>query len=213
LAEGKKRPDLALRSIRNALGGIGLRLIQLLQQYIGSPVDLDGKKFLTMATTVLGPLEGQHAVDKLKTPLENAELGLGVQISATSAAANKDMEKQQLTGLLTLSTQLAPQLMQFAQAAAQGAGTPTGDVAQRIFNTTVTLMERVYEQYDLHDAEELVPAALAPMAPPPPAPAGPAGQPQPGAGGQPPAAPSGPGVATLPIGATDIFKSSGLDGA
>jgi hypothetical protein len=213
LAEGNKRPDLTLKDMRyEGLSVIGLRLIQLCQQYIGSPVDLDGKKYLQMALDTLGPLEGQHAVAKLKTPLQNAELGLGVEISAASATANKDMERQQLTGVLTLSTQLYPQMIQMVQAATQGAGTPVGDVALKAFNAMVNLTERVYEQYDLHDAEELVPAPLGPMAPPAPAP--PPGAPGPQPGG--PAGPGGPqpapGVATLPLGTTDIIKSESLGG-
>jgi hypothetical protein len=213
LAEGNKRPDLTVKSIRRALGTIGLRVIQLLQQYIGSPVNYDGKKYLDMAMSSLGPLEGGHAVDKLKTPLENAELGLGVEISAASATANRDMERQQLTGLLTLSTQLYPQLIQMAQAAQQGAGSPVGTIAASALKTQLKLLERVYEQYNLHDAEELVPNPDGAVEAPPQAPAGATGQPQLGAGGQPPATGGASGLATLPLGTTTDLRANSLGGA
>lgn len=214
LAEGNKRPDLTLKDMRyEGLSVIGLRLIQLCQQYIGSPVDLGGKRYLQMALDTLGPLEGGHAVAKLQTPLENAELGLGVEISAASATANKDMQRQQLTALLTLSTQITPQLVQLAQAAMQGAGTPVGDIALAGLNSTLKLQERVYEQYDLHDAEELVPAPIGPLAPPaPPQPGIGSGGPQPGAGPAGGGPQPAPGVATLPLGTADIVKSTGLGG-
>lgn len=213
LAEGNKRPDLTLKDMRyEGLSVIGLRLIQLCQQYIGSPVDMDGKKYLEIAVSSLGPLEGGHAVEKLKTPLENAELGLGVEISAASATANKDMERQQLTALLTLSTQVGPQLMQYAQAAVQTQGTPMGATAGRLFDTTVTLLERVYEQFNLHDAEELVPETMGEMGTQAGASQGVAGQSQPGAGG--PGAPveQASGVATLPLGLASTLDTHSLGG-
>lgn len=210
LAEGNKRPDLTLKDMRyEGLSVVGLRLIQLCQQYIGTPVEVDGKKYLQMALDSLGPVAGAHAVAKLQTPLQNAEMGLGVEISAASATANKDMERQQLTGLLTLSTQLYPQLIQMAQAAMQGAGTPVGQIAQSALNTQLKLLERVYEQSNLHDAEELVPEPMGPMGGPPAQAGAPGAVP---AGGAAPGGPvPAPSVAVLPLGSTDIIKSGGLD--
>ncbi len=213
LAEGKKRPDLVLKDVRTALGTIGLRMIQLFQQYIGTPVEVDGKKYLAMAMETLGPLEGKHAVDKLQTPLQDAELGLGVQIAATSATANKDMQTQMLTGLLTLNIQIVPQLVQLAQAAQQGAGTLAGDIAGKGLTATLKLMERVYEQHDIHDAEELVPQPPEPMGPQETSGAGTPVQPDPSAGGgNPPVAAAG-GVGALPLGTTTDFRANSLGGA
>lgn len=214
LAEGNRRPDLTIKDMRyEGLSTIGLRLIQLCQQFIGSPMDLDGKRYLAMAVQTLGEPEGMYAAEKLATPLENAELGLGVEIAAASAQANKDLQRQQLTGLLTMYGQMAPQMIQMAQVAMQGQGTPIGAVAQKALGGMSELLGRVLEQYDFRDTEEFVPdvpllmaqAAQAP-APGAGAPAGPpggAGQGNPGTGGPPAVGgvPGGAGGAVPPQGA------------
>lgn len=172
LAEGNRRPDLTIKDMRyEGLSIIGLRLIQLCQQFIGSPVDLDGKRYLEMAIQTLGEPEGSYAAAKLATPMENAELGLGVEIAAASASANKDLQRQQLTGVLTLYSQMAPQFVQLAQTAMQGANTPVGAVATKALEGMGELLHRTLEQYDLRNTEDLVPD-LSNLAPAGGAPAG-----------------------------------------
>jgi hypothetical protein len=200
LAEGNRRPDLTLKDMRyEGLSTIGLRLIQLCQQFAASKVDVGGKRYLEMAVETLGLHAGQLAVEKLQTPLENAELGLGVEIAAASATQNKDMLRQQYTGLLTLVGQLYPQMIQMAQVAGQNAGSPVGGIATTALDGMGELLTRVLEQYDIRDTERMVPqspAALPPGASPAQgalgAVAGPAG------GGIGPLAP--PGMAPLPPG-------------
>ena len=210
LAEGNRRPDLTIKDMRyEGLSVIGLRLIQLMQQFIGSPVDLDGGKYLEMALQTLGEPEGSYAVEKLRTPMENAELGLGVEIAAASASANKDLQRQQLTGLLTLVSQTYPAMIQLAQMATQGQGTPVGLVATKALEGTGELLQRVLEQHDIRNTEEMVPQL--PAIPPPPAlPGGVAppgveqggGQGDPGVAGGPPmgGGPQGAGGAVPPPG-------------
>jgi len=195
LAEGNRRPDLTIKDMRyEGLSIIGLRLIQLCQQFIGSPVDLDGKKYLQMALTTLGEPEGSAAAEKLRTPLENAELGLGVEIAAASSTANKDLQVQKLTGLLTLYSQMAPNMIQMAQVAQQAPGTPIAAIATKALGGISELLERTLAQNDIRDTEEFVPdvprimaeAQAAQAAAPPAGPPGGAGGGNPGAGGGPP---------------------------
>lgn len=215
LAEGNKRPDLTLKDMRyEGLSIVGLRMIQLCQQFIGSPVDMGGKRYLQMAMDVLGTADGSLAVAKLKTPLENAELGLGVEISAASATGNKDLQKQQMVALITLTTQIAPQIIQMVQAATQGAGTPVGVIAAETAKSLSNLMVRAYEQYDIHDASHLVPDAAQALATPavPQGGGGAGAQLGAGQGGQP--ASGAPGVATLPLGTANVVQTrdTGLTG-
>jgi len=194
LAEGNRRPDLTIKDMRyEGLSTIGLRLIQLCQQFIGSPMDLDGQRYLAMAVQTLGEPEGYYAAEKLRTPLENAELGLGVEIAAASAQANKDLQRQQLTGLLTLYGQMAPQMIQMAQTAQQAQGTPIGAIATKTLGGMSELLGRVLEQYDFRDAEQFVPDVPLLMA---------QAQAAPAPGGQPPVgAPAGPGQGDFGLGA------------
>ena len=142
-----------------------------------------------MMKQVLGEPEGSILVQMMTDPNENAELGLGVEIAAASATANKDAAKQQSAGLLTLMGQTYPQLIQMGQLAMQTAGTPVGAIALKALGGLSELMGRVMEQHDVRDTETFVPEI--PEAPPvsftpPPAGALPAGRGGP-PGSQPPA--------------------------
>jgi len=202
LAEGNRRPDLTIKDMRyEGLSIVGLRILQLLQQFIGSPVDMGGQRYLEMAKQVLGEPEGTYVIEKLTDRTANMELGLGIEITAASATANKDAAKQQIAGLLTLTSQIYPQMVQMAQMAMQGQGTPVGAIALKALGGTSELLGRVLEQHDIRDTEEFVPdvsSAMAQTPPPPPSqvPAG-AGA---GAGGGPPGAVPAPGMGGVPQG-------------
>jgi hypothetical protein len=135
----------------------------------------------------------------MSDPNENAELGLGVEIAAASATANKDAAKQQSAGLLTLVGQTYPQLIQMAQMASQTAGTPVGQIALKSLGGLSALLGRVLEQHDVRDTETFVPDVPEPEGPvvfPPPPPPGalPAG------GGGPPGSPAPAGMGGVPQG-------------
>lgn len=183
LAEGKRRPDLTVKDMRyNGLGIIGLRMIQLLQQYIGRPgtQSVGAEQYLQLAIEVLGQPAGALVAEKLRTPLEDAALGLGVSINAVSSSANKDMKQQQLQNLLALhATQIGPVVMQSVQTAMQAQGTPLADTALSVAQGLSNLYTKLLEYDDItHDPESIVPQVPPPgslQAPPP----------QPGAGGNP----------------------------
>ena len=198
LAEGKRRPDLTIRDMRYAgVGVLGLRMIQYLQQYATSPMKIDGQQWLTIATETLGMPEGNFVAEKLATPAESAEMGLGVSISAVSGTANKELEKQNLQSLLALHAQLAPQFLQLVQVAVQMQGSPVGAVALELADGQSKLYRRLLEQHDFRDPDQISPeissAAGAGAGSPP-------GIDQ-GGGGFPPAAGPGPGMAGVPEGA------------
>lgn len=165
LAEGNRRPDLTMKDMRyEGLSIVGLRVIQLLQQFMNSKVDLGGERYRQMMHQVLGEPEGYKLAAIMSDPNENAELGLGVEIAAASATANKDAAKQQSAGMLTLAGQVYPQIIQMAQLAAQTAGTPVGDIALKALGGLSALLGRVLEQHDVRDTETFVPEI--PEAPP-----------------------------------------------
>jgi hypothetical protein len=158
LQEGNRRPDLTIKDMRyEGLSIVGLRLIQLCQQFISSPVDLDGERWLQLTVDMLGMPEGAIVAEKLATPLEPAEFGVGVSLTATSGSANKEVERQGALSLLQLATQVAPQFIQLVQVAMQSAGTPLSDVALRSALGLQELYKRVLEQYDVRNIEEVLP--------------------------------------------------------
>ncbi len=200
LQEGSRRPDLTLKDMRyEGLSMVGGRLLSLLQQFISSPLAVDGKKFLEMAVQSLGDAPGALAAQKLLTPMEPIEYGLGVHITATSAAANKEVAKQNFLSLLELSGQLYPQFIQLMSLASQP--TPAGQVAMQAAQGLQELFKRLLEEYDVRNPEKILPlgdqpaqAMAQPQAPAgqqpgQPLPAGPGGA---GGGGIAPLAPVPP---------------------
>jgi hypothetical protein len=157
LQEGNRRPDLTIKDMRyEGLSTVGLRVVQLVQQYASSPLDVGGQKLLELVTQTLGMPEGQEVAQKLSTPMEDAALGIGVSITATSGSANKEVEKQNFTTLLQLAASLYPQFLQAVSIAMQSPG-PVGDVALKSAVGLSELFQRSLEQYDVRNTETLIP--------------------------------------------------------
>lgn len=200
LQEGSRRPDLTLKDMRySGLSVVGLRILQICQQFMASPVDVGGKTLLEMAVSMLGEPEGTEVAKKLLMPMENVEMGLGCAITATSGTKNKETAKQDYLALMQIAGQTSQQLIGLAQVAQQMAGTPVAILAEHAIGAQVELGKRLMEQYDIPNIDRIIPDT------PPtdtafPAPAGPAGIPagaQPGPGGQPPPPALDPTVQSL----------------
>lgn len=160
LQEGNRRPDLTIKDMRyEGLSTVGLRIIQLLQQYASKPEgqDVGGQNLMRVIVQTLGMPEGMEVAQKLLMPLEDAALGIGVSITATSGSANKEVERQGFTGLLQLASGLYPQFLQAVAVAAQMPGTPVADVALKSAQGLAELFQRLLEQYDVRNPEELLP--------------------------------------------------------
>jgi hypothetical protein len=160
LQEGNRRPDMVIKGLRyGGLSAVGLRLIQLSQQYMGSPQEVGGQQLLQLAVQALGMPEGQEAAEKLTMPLEDAALGVGVSITATSGSANKEVEKQGYLSLLQLTGQVSQQVLQFMQVATTMPGTPMAAEAMQSIRALKEIEARVLEQYDIRNPEEILPLA------------------------------------------------------
>ena len=157
LQEGNRRPDLTIRDMRHeGLSVIGLRVLQLCQQFISSPVDYNGAMWLRLLTDTLGMPEGQAVAEKLVMPTDPVELGVGVQLTATSGSANKEVERQGALALLQLAGQVGPQFIQLTQIAMQAQGTPLADVALSVAHSMQELYKRTLETYDIRNSDEMV---------------------------------------------------------
>ena len=93
-------------------------------------------------------------------PFESIEMGLGVELTATSGTNNQELQKQNLLALLQLFGQWGPQLVQLAQVASGAAGTPIGQTAAELFDGARELILRVLEQFDIRDPEQIAPGSL-----------------------------------------------------
>ena len=157
LEEGARRPDLTLKDLRKCLSEVGLRVIQLIQQHAQPGQNADGERILAASMSVLGDEGGTTVISKLGLPLQGAEYGLGVNLTATSATANKEVAKQAFMGLLQLQMQTAPALTQLIMQATQMWGTPVGQVALDSAQGIAYTMKRLFEQFDIRDLNEVVP--------------------------------------------------------
>jgi len=157
LQEGNRRPDLTIKDMRyEGLSTVGLRIVQLVQQYASSPIDVGGQQLVALARQTLGMPEGDEVAQKLTTPLEDAALGIGVSITATSGSANKEVERQGYTALLQLASSLYPQFIQAARLAGQMPGTPVAEIALQSAKGLQELFQRLLEQYDIRNPEEIL---------------------------------------------------------
>ena len=159
LAEGSRRPDLTVRDMRNeGLSMVGLRVLQNCQQFLANPAIKGDTQVLQWATDVLGQPEGDEVVQKLQTPMENVEAGVGVSLTATSGSANKDQMRQDLISLLQLAGTLYPQFVQGAGIMMQSPpGSPVYTMAQDSISGLTELFKRLLEQYDIRNPETMVP--------------------------------------------------------
>jgi hypothetical protein len=142
------------------LSSVGLRVLQNCQQFLGSPLfekEQDGKGLLEIAVSMLGQPEGMEVAQKLTTPAENAEFGVGVVLTATSGSANKEVQKQSYLALLQLAAQLYPQFIQAISMGAQAPGTPIADIAFQSASGLQELFKRVLETYDIRNPETILP--------------------------------------------------------
>lgn len=160
LQEGKRRPDLTIKDMRyEGLSAVGLKILQLSQQFMGSVQDVGGQRLLQLAVESLGMPEGQEAADKLTTPLEDAALGVGVSLTATSGSSNKEVEKQGYLSLLQLTGQVSQQVLQFMQIAMTMPNTPMAAEAMQSIRALKEIEARVLEQYDIRNPEQILPLA------------------------------------------------------
>jgi hypothetical protein len=195
LQEGNTRFDMMIQDLRlNALGPVGLQTLQNIVQQVGDRKNnpRGGPTYIELAAMVLGTKPGQLVDALIQLPSDRVEQGLGVELTATSGTNNKELQRQSYLALLQVFGQWGPQLIQLGQLAQQSGGTPLGQIAVELFDGARELLQRILEQFDIRNPDDILPNLSAALA----------AQQQPQAGGQP--LPAGPGglaqLAGAPIG-------------
>jgi hypothetical protein len=160
LEQGNKRFDMILGNLRDReLGSIGIKTLQLFAQYLRE----DPVRWTTWLQGALGPQDTKLVLEALTSVSpEELPLQFGVTITATSALANKEADKQAFLGLIQILAQVMPQLLQLTQVIEQSPpGSLTNDTAQRMFAGSVDMLSKLLERFDIENAEDLVPNAQA----------------------------------------------------
>lgn len=146
--EAAKRFDQTLRESRQALGGSGRRVSELYQQF-----NPGGKIF-----TVMGPQDGALVTKFLQFPLELIRHSVAIDVTATSASLNKEVQIRTNTILMQLVTQFYQQAMQGIQIAINPQVPPElQKVAYHSVQSGSILMKRLLALYNEQDVDKLIP--------------------------------------------------------
>lgn len=146
--EAAKRFDQTLREVRQALGGGGRRIVELYQQF-----NSQGKEF-----TVLGPRDGEIVRQILQFPLELIRHSVSVDVTATSAALNKEVQIRTNTILMQLVTQYYQQAFEgMSLAMNPQLPPPLRMLAQQMVIGGSVMMKRVLDSYDMQDVNTIIP--------------------------------------------------------
>jgi hypothetical protein len=148
LKEAAKRFDQTMREVRTALGESGTRIVELYQQF-----NQHGKEYLAM-----GPKDGQAVHEILQFPLEWIRASVGIELTATSAALNKDVEVRTNTIIMQMLTQFYGQVMTaMSYVFNPQLPPPIRMVAAQMVEGGSIMMKRLLDTYGVQDADRLIP--------------------------------------------------------
>jgi len=85
--------------------------------------------------------------------------GIGIELSASTATINKEIEKQGLITVMGLVTQYYQQLMSIGQLAMQ-APPPLQALAMKMVQGSSYFMERIVQAFDVKDIDAVLPLAM-----------------------------------------------------
>jgi hypothetical protein len=148
LKESAKRFDQTMREVRIALGETGTRVVELYQQF-----NQHGKEYLAM-----GQKDGAQVHQLLQFPLEWIRASVGVELTATSAALNKDVEIRTNTLVMQMLMQFYSQIMTaLSYVYNPQIPPPIRQAAAQMVDGGSILMRRILDTYGIQDADRLVP--------------------------------------------------------
>ena len=147
LREGRKRLDQSVREFRKALGGVGTKVFELYQQF-----NQKGKQY-----TALGGPDGAIVTQVLNFPLDLIRANVIIDVAATSAAVNKEVEVRTNTLIMQLLGQHGQQQLQLvAQILNPQVPAPLKEAMFIQLQSASKLMKRVLDSYGVQDADEMI---------------------------------------------------------
>ena len=146
--EAAKRFDQTLREIRVSLSSAGRRVTELYQQF-----NQGGKAYM-----VMGEGDGEVVNRILQFPYELVRNVVAIDVTATSASLNKDVQIRTSMVLMQLVTQYYEQMIQSMMLAVNPQVPPQiRMLAQQMVVGGTTLMRRVMDAYDMQDIDSIIP--------------------------------------------------------
>lgn len=180
IQEGNRRFDLNVRDVRECLGAVGKKVLLLNAQFRPEG----------MAYFVKGS-DGALVEQVLSLPDEFIADGIGMELTASTATINREIEKQGLLALFGTLTQYYQQLIQISGIAMNPqTPPPVQKLALEMADGARYLMSMIVQTYEVRAVDTLLPPSLADQLAQQPPQAGP-GLPPPGGG---PAQPAGPAL-------------------
>lgn len=148
IQEGNRRFDLNIRDIRDVLSEVGRRVLELNQRFRprGAAYFVQGQ-------------DGMYTEEALDMPPEFSVSKLAVELSASTATINKEVEKQSLIALMGVVERYYGQLNQAAQALANPQ--IPGELKDLVIKETQGMkhiMDRIVQSFDVKAIDTVVPA-------------------------------------------------------
>lgn len=151
LREGNKRFDMILNNTRDVHSEMGLRMLQNVAQNFRD----DQITWTTFFQQALGPQDAKLMLDVLAGSVHDIEESFGVEVTATAAQVNKEVEKQSFIGLMQIVGQIGGQLVQVAQLVQTSQpGTPIYETGAAMFRGGTQLLKQLLERFDIQNPSE-----------------------------------------------------------
>ena len=151
IQEGNRRFDLNVRDVRDCLGQVGQKLLLLNAQF----------RPQGMAYFVKGS-DGKLVEEVLNLPEEFIADGIGMELTASTATINREIEKQGLLSMMGTLTQYYQQLIQISGIAmSPQTPPPVQQLALQMADGARYLMSMIVQTYEIRAVDTLLPPSLA----------------------------------------------------
>jgi hypothetical protein len=156
LRQGKLRLDQVLREIQSGLGKVGRGVTELFQQF-----DQQGKFYM-----VMGAKDGAQLQQVLTFPLDMVRSGVAIRVTATSAQLSKEAQVRTNQIVFGMVMGFYQQMMQAMSVAFNPqVPPPMQQMAMAWIQGGAVLARRMLDEYDIQDADRIIPDLGAPSAP------------------------------------------------
>ena len=150
IQEGNRRFDLNVRDIRDVLSFVGQRTLELNQMFRPK-----GAAFFVQGA------DGRYTEQALDLPAEFSISKLAVELTASTATINREVEKQSLIALMGITGQYYERLTQAAMVLANPQ--IPGEIKELIVKESQgakLLMDRIVQAFDVKSIDVIVPSLL-----------------------------------------------------
>lgn len=150
IQEGNRRFDLNIRDIRESLGTVGRRVLELNQRFRprGAAYFVEGS-------------DGDFVEQVLDLPPNFSAAKIAVDLTASTATINREVEKQGLIGLLGVMTQyygiLQQGMMIMLQPNLPGAAR---EMAIKVAQSAKHVVDKIVQDFDIKDIDTVVPTLI-----------------------------------------------------